>query len=78
MVVYQPKADLPIYRFNREHGKGAPRLLYRNLLLPFMGIPKVTTMFTPKPQDNPVSLLQDKNVSVANDKTADSLLLNNE
>lgn len=39
VVVDQPDPDLPVYNVKREHGQSQPRLLHRNLLLPFMGIP---------------------------------------
>ncbi|XP_053375744.1 uncharacterized protein LOC123535477 isoform X3 [Mercenaria mercenaria] len=39
VVVDQPNPNLSIYSVKREHGQSHPRLLRRNLLLPFMGIP---------------------------------------
>lgn len=39
LVVAQPTPGIPIYEVRREHGKSKSRLLHRNLLLPFTGIP---------------------------------------
>jgi hypothetical protein len=39
IVVDQPNHELPVYSVKKEHGRSAPKLLHRNLLLPFMGLP---------------------------------------
>ena len=39
VVVDQPIKDIPVFAVKREHGRGRPKLLHRNLLLPFSTIP---------------------------------------
>ena len=38
-VIDQPNQDLPIFQVKPEFGDERPRLLHRNMLLPFMGLP---------------------------------------
>lgn len=56
IVVDQPNTDVPVYHVKREHGRGVPRLLHRNLLLPFMGIPIQRPRSIPVAQNTPVSV----------------------
>jgi hypothetical protein len=39
VVVDQPNPELPVCSVKIEHGRSTPKLLHRNLLLPFMGLP---------------------------------------
>lgn len=39
IVVDQSNPDIPVYDVKREHDSNQIRILHRNLLLPFMGIP---------------------------------------
>lgn len=39
VVLSQPNSDVPVFLVKREHGRGSPRTVHRNLLLPFMGLP---------------------------------------
>jgi hypothetical protein len=39
IVVDQPNLDLPIFQVKPEDSDDAPKLLHRNMLLPFMGLP---------------------------------------
>ena len=39
LVVEQPNKQIPVYVVKREHGRGATKMLHRNLLLPFMALP---------------------------------------
>ena len=39
LVVEQPNKQIPVYVMKREHGRGATKMLHRNLLLPFMALP---------------------------------------
>ena len=39
LVVEQPNNQIPVYVVKREHGRGATKMLHRNLLLPFMALP---------------------------------------
>ena len=39
IVQEQPNLGIPVFIVKREHGRGARRLLHRNLLLPFMALP---------------------------------------
>lgn len=39
VVVSQPTPDIPVFEVKKEHSREKPRVLHRNLLLPFMGIP---------------------------------------
>ena len=39
IVVDQPIKGIPVFVVKREHGRGRPKLLHRNLLLPFSTIP---------------------------------------
>ena len=39
LVVEQPNKPIPVYVVKREHGRGATKILHRNLLLPFMALP---------------------------------------
>ena len=39
VVVSQPNPDLPIFQVRKEHGDEETKLLHRNMLLPFLGLP---------------------------------------
>ena len=39
IVTSQPIPDIPIYEVKRENGHSKPKLLHRNMLLPFVGLP---------------------------------------
>lgn len=39
VVIDQPNPDLPIFQVKQEFGDDRPKLLHRNMLLPFMGLP---------------------------------------
>ena len=39
LVVEQPNKQIPVYVVKREHGRGATKMLHRNLLLPFKALP---------------------------------------
>ena len=39
LIVEQPNKQIPVYVVKREHGRGATKMLHRNLLLPFMALP---------------------------------------
>lgn len=39
VVCSQPNPDVPVFLVKKEHGRGLPRTVHRNLLLPFMGLP---------------------------------------
>ena len=39
IVVNQPIPDIPIYEVKKENSNSKPRLLHRNMLLPFIGLP---------------------------------------
>ena len=55
LVVDQPNKDVPVFVVKREHGRSTHKLLYRNLLLPFMTLP------ASKPYPLETSLLIDGN-----------------
>ena len=39
LVVEQPNKQIPVYVVKHEHGRGATKMLHRNILLPFMALP---------------------------------------
>ena len=39
IVTNQPIPDIPIYEVQRENGHSKLKLLHRNMLLPFVGLP---------------------------------------
>ena len=39
IVTSQPIPDIPVYEIQRENGHSKPKLLHRNMLLPFVGLP---------------------------------------
>jgi hypothetical protein len=44
IVVEQPNPDVPVFLVKKEHGRGNPRTVHRNLLLPFSGLPLKNTV----------------------------------
>ena len=60
LVVEQPNKQIPVYVVKREHGRGATKMLHRNLLLPFMALPLIGVDSTVKPlnssQPSPVEV----------------------
>ena len=49
IITDQANLDIPVYTVRREHGKSKPRIVHRNMLLPFMGIPLDMTAGVEKP-----------------------------
>ncbi|MCG8032585.1 MAG: DDE-type integrase/transposase/recombinase, partial [Candidatus Thiodiazotropha taylori] len=41
IVIDQPNDDIPVYKVKREGTRSKTRLLHRNFLLPFMGLPRL-------------------------------------
>ena len=58
IVTSQPISNIPLYEVQRENGHSKPKLLRRNMLLPFVGIP------CPKEEENPEKNLQEIEVKL--------------
>jgi hypothetical protein len=44
IVVEQPTSYMPVFLVKKEHGRGNPRTVHRNRLLPFLGLPLKDTV----------------------------------
>lgn len=56
IIVGQPNLDIPIYEVKKEHSRERTKVLHRNLLLPFMGIPTKPHTSSPSDSSNTVSI----------------------
>lgn len=54
LVIDQPNKDIPVFAVKKEHGRGKPKLLHRNLLLPFMSLPSTAHKSRPVVTDSSV------------------------